>query len=544
MNTKTTVKQAVTRRSVLLWAGWVGLGTTILVSGSAIAQEQGARRPNIVLFIADDLGYRDIGSFGQDKIKTPNLDALAAGGVKLTTVYSGNSVCAPSRNVLLSGLHPGHAPVRANGKEADYQRGTRKEGQVAIPAGTLQLPLALKSLGYTVGGYGKWGLGALDSSGSPFKQGFDHFGGYICQTVAHNYYPRWLWDDEKQVFLDNPEPSLTPRLKPGADPKSPESYKEFEGNVYAPDVYSRQALEFVKSNHDKPFFLYYPTIVPHVGYQVPAEELKQYEGKIEEAGTFPGSGDYVPALKPRATYAAEITRMDREIGKIISAVKEAGQEENTIFIFLSDNGAPGGNPTNYFNSGGIFRGAKGTIYEGAFRVPGIVAWKGKIAPGGETSRVIGFEDWYPTLLELADAKDRISAGSADGVSFAPTLRGETQPERPFLYREYPTEGQFVRVGDWKLIRVGDKPRRRERPTTRVTDSATEEFVRKLPGVAEPPGGTKPVNGFELYDLKADPSEQKNLAAAHPEIVEKLSKILDSQHVPTSKFPLAALGEGQ
>lgn len=389
------------------------------------------RRPNIVFVIADDLGYRDIGAFGQDKIRTPNLDRLAAEGMKLTAHYSGNTVCAPSRSVLLSGLHPGRTYIRDNHQAPGYAPVTM-EGQRPVPAGFLTLPLTLKKLGYTNGGFGKWGLGPWTSTGNPNEQGMDRFYGYICQYVAHNYYPSYLWDNGKQVVLpDNAPPDPKPRLPEGADPNDAASYARFDtGKNYAPDLIGEQALAFVRENKNRSFFLFYPTVVPHLGYQVPAEELKEYEGKFPEE-PFPGSGQYVPCRTPRATYAAMITRMDREVGRVMSLLKELGLEENTIFVFTSDNGAPGGIPTNFFNSEGNFRGCKGAIYDGGFRVPAIVRFPGKIPAGSSSDRVTGFEDWLPTLLELSGDASATPA-KLDGISFAPTLLGKPQDERPFL----------------------------------------------------------------------------------------------------------------
>lgn len=492
---------------------------------------QSPRRPNIVLIVADDLGYRDIGAFGQDKIRTPHIDKLAAEGMRLTAHYSGNTVCAPSRSVLLSGLHPGHTFIRDNRQAPKYARVTN-EGQYPVRAGHLQLPLTLKKMGYATGGFGKWGLGPWNSTGNPNQQGMDPFYGYICQAVAHNYYPSYLWDNGKQVPLNNPEPDRKPRLVAGADASNPASYEPFlRGKDYAPDVIGEHALQFVRENKDRPFLLYYPTVVPHLGYQVPADSLKEYEGKFPEE-PYPGSGQYVPDRTPRATYAAMITRLDREVGRIVNLIQELGLDDDTIFIFTSDNGAPGGIPTSFFNSNGIFRGGKGAIYEGAFRVPTIVRWKGRIKPGTSRDRVTGFEDWLPTLVELAGDPSATPA-NLDGISFAPTLLGQSQEPRPFLYREFPQRGgaQFVRAGDWKLIRhIGG------------SNAKTRDFVGG--GVASrPPGAPDPEpriaeGEYELFNLAADPSEQSNIAAQHPDVVARLAKVLDEQHTPSNIFRLA------
>jgi arylsulfatase A-like enzyme len=520
------------------------VAAALVAAGSSAGAAEGAAptagRPNIVFILADDAGVRDFGAFGQDKIKTPNIDRLASEGMKLTTHYSGNAVCAPSRCVLLSGLHPGHAHVRDNRHADGYAPGDH-EGQVPVPADYLKLPLTLKQLGYTNGAFGKWGLGPVASTGNPLKQGIDRFSGYICQSVAHNYYPSYIWDNDRRVSLDNPPPAKRPVLVDGADPADPASYRSFDGKQYAPDLYGQAALQFVRDNKDKPFFLYYPTIVPHLAYQVPADSLKEYEGKFPEE-PYLGQSDYVPQRTPRAAYAAEITRLDREVGKLVALVHDLGLDEKTIFVFTSDNGAPPGIPTSYFNSGGIFRGSKGTIYEGGLREPLIVRWKGKIAPGSQSDRVTGFEDWLPTLLELAGASGATPAG-IDGISFAPTLLGKAQEARPFLYREFPNRGQFVRVGKWKAIRQGPERGSATQPGSTQQAARAAERLHRFPGAPEPRvGQPREPGAIELYDLETDPSEQHDVVAEHPDVVARLSEVLKSQHVPSDLFPLAVLNE--
>ncbi len=414
-------------------------------------------RPNFIFILCDDLGYGDVGSFGQTKIKTPNLDRIAGEGIKLTSHYSGHNVCAPSRCVLLSGRHPGHAYIREN--RGGLREG--KEGQEPVPAGELALPLSLKKSGYTLGCTGKWGLGPVGSSGDPLKQGFDRFYGFNCQAVAHNFYPTHLWSDGLHVALENPKFAAHQKLPPGADINEPASYAGFTGKQYSADLIAEQALEFVRANKGKPFFLYFSTTVPHLALQVPDDSLKQYEGVFPET-PYPGGKGYLPNRTPRATYAAMITRMDTEVGRLMALVKELGLDEKTMVIFTSDNGPLyeqlGGTDTDFFASAGNFRGRKGSYYEGGFRVPCIVRWPGKIAAGTTSDHVSGFEDWLPTILELAGAKDAIPAGT-DGVSLAPALLGQKQEPRPFLYRESPGYGgqQAVRVGDWKLVRQNLNP---------------------------------------------------------------------------------------
>ena len=473
-----------------------------------------SHRPNIIFILCDDLGYGDVGPFGQKKIRTPNIDRLAAEGMKLTAHYAGHNVCAPSRCALLSGKHPGHEYIRENRGGL----GDGKEGQEPVPAGELNLPLTLKKLGYTLGCTGKWGLGPIGSTGDPLQQGFDRFYGYNCQAVAHNFYPTHLWSNDDRVSLDNPEFSAHQKLPATADATAPASYAAYMGKQYSADFIAEEARAFVRANQEKPFFLYFSTTVPHLALQVPDDSLKEYEGAFPETPYLGGNG-YLPNRTPRATYAAMITRLDREIGRLMDLVKELGLDERTIVIFTSDNGPLydqlGGTDTDFFGSAGIFRGRKGSYYEGGFREPCIVRWPGKIKAGSESDRVTGFEDWLPTFLGLLGEEKAVPAG-LDGVSFAPTLLGEKQEARPFLYRESPGYGgqQCVRVDDWKLVRQHLNP----------------------PAKAKNP----PVPTTELYNLATDPSEKSDVAAEHPDVVAKLSTIAKEQHVKSTLFPIREL----
>ena len=238
----------------------------------------GASRPNIVFILADDLGYGDLSCYGQQRFKTPNIDRLASEGMRFTAHYSGHNVCAPSRCALMSGKHPGHGYIRENRGGL----GPDKEGQEPVPPGELTLPLTLKRLGYTLGGFGKWGLGPVGSTGDPLRQGFDRFFGYNCQAVAHNYYPTALWSNDTKITLHNPKFAAHQKLPAGADPKTPESYASFTAQEYAPDLITAQARQFVRENQDRPFFLYFPTTVPHLALQVPEDSLREFEGKFPE----------------------------------------------------------------------------------------------------------------------------------------------------------------------------------------------------------------------------------------------------------------------
>jgi arylsulfatase A-like enzyme len=473
------------------------------------------RRPNIIFILCDDLGYGDVGCYGQEKIRTPNIDQLAREGIRFTQHYSGHNVCAPSRCVLMTGKHPGHAYIRDN-------RGGLKdsEGQEPVPPGELTLPLTLKALGYRLGSFGKWGLGPVGSSGDPLQQGFDRFFGYNCQAVAHNFYPKHLWDNDQRRELRNPDFSAHQRLPKDRDPQDPASYAEYRGQDYAPDLITEQALQFLEQHRDQPFFLYYPTTVPHLALQVPEDSLKDYEGAFPEE-PYVGDRGYLPHRTPRTAYAAMITRLDREIGRIIARVRSLGLEEQTLFIFTSDNGPLvgrlGGADARFFQSAGGLRGRKGSFYEGGFRVPCIVRWKDRLPAGRTSDRVCGFEDWLPTLLDLASATDRIPA-DIDGISFAPALRGDPQPPRPFLYRESPGYGgqQCIRIDDWKGIRVNLNP--------------------------GPKANDQTPGALQLYDLAADPHEERDLARQRPEIVARMLNLMGEQHRPSALFPIRALDE--
>lgn len=500
-------------------AGWVTLRlplllATILPAPAGLAADA-PRQPNIIFILADDLGYGDIGAFGQKIIKTPTLDRLASEGMKFTQHYSGSPVCAPARCVLMTGRHPGHAFVRDNVEVGPWYS---FQGQLALPAAEPCLAAGLRRAGYATAAFGKWGLGGIGTPGDPLNHGFDHFFGFIDQRQAHNYYPHYLNDDEGKFLLPgntNVSEKEGLSLAPGADPNDPASYANFFGRQYAPDLCNERALAFIREHRDHPFFLYYPTTVPHLALQVPKDSLAEYQGKLDDHPYVGGNG-YLPQQYPHAAYAAMITRLDRDIGKIVQLVKDLGLDENTIIIFTSDNGAvyalSGYDPV-YFKSNDDLRGYKGSVYEGGMREPLIVRWPGHVPAGTSTDFVSGFEDWFPTLLDLAGAADQAPAG-LDGVSLVPTLLGKSQPARAFLYREFHGYGgqQAIRVGDWKLLR------------------------RNLLGTAKRPAAPT----TELYNLAADPAETQNVAAAHPDLVAQYEALMRVQHTPSKAFPLPAL----
>jgi len=464
-----------------------------------------ARPPNIVFILADDLGYGDVGAYGQERIRTPNLDRLAAEGLRFTRHYSGSAVCAPSRCVLLTGRHPGHAQIRDNTE-------VQPEGQFPLEADTPTLPRLLQRLGYRTGAFGKWGLGPPGSPGDPLQQGFDRFYGYNCQRAAHNHYPDGLWDDRRRVALRNPSFPAHQRLPANADPTNPDTYAGYRGSDYAPDLIAAEAEAFLRREAGRPFFLYYATTLPHLALQVPGDSLAEYAGGFEDP-PYDGSNAYLPHPSPRAAYAAMITRLDASIGRLMQVLRELGVDRNTLVVFTSDNGPLfdrlGGTDSAFFNSAGGLRGRKGSLHEGGVRVPCIVRWPG-LRWTGVSDRVTGFEDWLPTLLELAGGRDLVPP-DVDGISFVPTLLGRRQRERPFLYREFPGYGgwQAVWRGDWKLVR--HRPR--------------------------PGGGMQPPETVELFNLAEDPHEERNLAPDHPRRVRSMLDLARVQHARSARFPL-------
>ena len=289
------------------------LGLLFVISTPSMAAEV-TRPPNVIFILADDLGYGDLGCYGSTKIRTPNIDRLATEGMRLTRHYSGNAVCAPSRCVLMTGLHPGHAFIRNN-------RTVGEEGQYPIPAGTKTLVRRFHNAGYFCGAFGKWGLGGPTSEGRPLQQGIDRFFGYNCQGFAHNFYPDTLWDNEMRVALRNPKFKAHQPLPDNADPNDPTSYLPYRGEDYSADVIHAQAIKFIRDNSARPFFLYVPSTIPHLSLQVPEDSLAEYVGQIEDA-PYKGERRYLPHQHPHACYAAMVSRLDRYVGEIVAEIKE------------------------------------------------------------------------------------------------------------------------------------------------------------------------------------------------------------------------------
>lgn len=467
----------------------VSCGTASLaLSGCAGAAQRarfGAnrRRPNIVYIIADDLGYAEVGCYGQKKIKTPNIDKLAAQGMKFTQHYSGNPVCAPSRCVLMTGKHSGHSQVRANkqvgGKEG-WELGSTIGGQWPLEAGTVTAAKILKDAGYTTGAFGKWGLGRVGTTGNPNKQGFDHFYGYICQRQAHTYYPNHLWRDSKVEWI--------------------EENKDGKEGAYSHDLIANEALKFVKANKDRPFFLYVPFTIPHVALQVPEDSLAEYRGKWPDP-PYTGDKGYFPHPHPRACYAAMVTRMDRDVGRIMSLLKELNLEDNTIVMFTSDNGPTfnGGSDSEFFESARPLRGLKGSVYEGGIRVPFIIRWPGKIKAGSTSEHICAFWDFLPTCCQLLGVD---APADIDGISILPTLLGQQSKQKKHKYLYWELRGQQgVRMGRWKAVRL------------------------------------KPNQKIQLYDLDKDIGEQNDVAGVNPDIVAKMVEIMKTGRTESKVFPM-------
>lgn len=449
-------------------SAWGTLGTLALLAFPQQINAAPVARPNVVLMLADDLGYGDLGCYGQRRIPTPNIDRLATEGMRFTQFYAGTAVCAPSRSVLMTGLHTGHTPIRGNAK-------------VDLKAEDLTVAEVLKTAGYTTGMIGKWGLGQVGTSGSPVRQGFDHFFGYADQTHAHNYYPTFLVRNEERVPLRNVVPDEGPYGQ-GIATKRVD---------YSDDLLMSEALGFIEQHARDPFFLYLPFTLPHGN-----SESEDNAFEVPDLGAF-AKKDWP---HPAKGYAAMVARLDEDVGRIMAKLHELGLDENTLVIFASDNGPErvGGLDPAFFGSSGGLRGIKRDLYEGGIRVPMIARWPKRIAAGAESQHVGYFGDFMATLAELAGVP---APSHRDSISFLPALlnRPEEQKQHAFLYWEF-YEGQTsqaLRMGRWKAVR--------------------------LPMLTGP---------IQLFDLENDPAEQHDVAAQHPDVVKKIEGILTEQHVPS------------
>jgi arylsulfatase A-like enzyme len=446
------------------------------LSGTPAVRGAEPRRPNIVFILSDDLGYGDLGCYGQKRIQTPNIDRMAREGMRFTQMYAGSTVCAPSRCVLMTGLHTGHCFIRGNAR-------------VDLRPSDVTVAEVLKTAGYTNGLVGKWGLGTEGGVGVPTRQGFDYFYGFLDQRHAHNYYPHFLMRNEKRVILKNEVPGAGP-FGSGVATRKVE---------YAHDLFAKEALDFISQNKERPFFLYLALTIPHAN-----NEARNKGMEVPDLGIYKDK-DW-PA--PQKGHAAMITRMDTDIGRLFTLLKTLGLDEKTIVFFSSDNGPhrEGGNNPDFNNSRGPLKGIKRDLTEGGIRMPFIARWPGKV-PAGTTADFIGsFQDMMPTLAELAGVSDKVPSG-LDGISFVPTLLGhpEKQKKHEILFWAFYERGgaRALRMGNWKAVQQPIKT---------------------------------PVR---LYDLEKDIGETRNVAKENPEVVEKMTKIMDREYTPSEKwkFPL-------
>jgi arylsulfatase A-like enzyme len=427
-----------------------------------------ADKPNIIFILSDDIAQGDLGCYGQKLIQTPNLDRMASEGTRCLQAYCGTTVCAPSRTSLMIGKHMGHSPVRAN-------REIKPEGQLPLPADTFTVAKLLKSDGYATACIGKWGMGMFDTTGSPLKMGFDHFFGYNCQRHAHSYFPTYLYNDDKRFDL------------PGNDGNTEITGK---GAIYSQDLIANETLKFVRENKDKQFFLYYSVTLPHGTFQINDQGI--YKDK--------------PWTEEQKNYAAMVTRLDTDVGRLLALLKELGLDEKTLVIFAGDNGSsfppnsPKGKLFNQAANG--MRGFKRELYEGGLRNAGLIRWPGVVPAGRVSDEPWAFWDFLPTCAELTGAKIPATVHT-DGVSLVFYFKGGHAPQREYFYwelHEGPTL-QAVRWGDWKAVRNGP---------------------------------SKPI---EIYDLKTDVTESKNLAEEKPELVTKAEALMKAAHVDDPNWPM-------
>jgi arylsulfatase A-like enzyme len=455
----------------------------LAISSALIVNAQ--QNANVVFILADDLGYGDVGCYGQKLIETPNIDKLASYGMRFTQYYAGTSVCAPSRSSFMTGQHTGHTPIRGN-----YE--IEPEGQFPLPDSTFTIAEMFKKAGYATGGFGKWGLGYPGSEGVPTKQGFDEFYGYNCQRQSHNYFPDHLWNNDKRIDLLN---SVTNQTQ------------------YAPDLIQQKTLDFIEANKSQPFFLYLAYTLPHAALQLPAGDsvFEYYKKKFKERPKpikpWNGAG-YEPQAYPHAAYAAMVTKLDNYVGEVMRKLKESGLDKNTLVIFTSDNGPhiEGGNTPGFFNSNGAFRGVKRQLCEGGIREPMIAYWPGVIRKNQTSDFICAAWDFFPTFAQMVNQS---LVSDLDGTSILPTLIGKgKQKQHEYLYWEFHEDvgRQAVRIDNWKGVR--------------------ENVIKDL---NEP---------LQLFNLTNDPGEKNDVASQYPLIVKKIEMIMREAHVENPDFPFA------
>lgn len=435
---------------------------------------------NVVYILADDLGYGDLGCYGQKLIETPNIDRMAANGMLFTQHYAGCTVSAPSRCSLMTGLHTGHTQVRGN-FEID------PEGQAPLDAGTYTLGKMFKAGGYVTGIFGKWGLGYPESVSTPNKMGFDEFYGYNCQRKAHSFYPEYLWrNNEKEYLAGN---------------------ADLGRQTYSADLIHNEALKFIRANKQKPFFAMLTYTLPHAEINLPHDSVyDKYASRFEDTPYVQmSSGDYFSSERPRASFAAMVERLDRYVGEVIEELKKQGLDGNTLVILTSDNGPhrEGGADPDFFQSSGPLRGTKRDMYEGGIRVPMIVYYPSWIKAGVKTDFPCAFWDVMPTFAELLHIKLPVAT---DGISFLPTLKGKGKQKRhDYFYWEFHEEGGkiAVRMGDWKGIKLDY--------------------------------GQHPEAPILLFDLSKDIHEDNNIASKHPGVVKRMEAIIQSKRTESELY---------
>ncbi len=455
------------QKKILITVILASLGIPLLFAAPA------AEKPNIIFILADDMGYGDLGCYGQQKIETPNIDNLAKEGIKFTQHYSGSAVCAPSRSALLTGQHTGHTTIRGNGPH-----------ELLPSPQDITVFEQLKSANYHTALIGKSGLSGDTKDGTqPNKKGVDHFFGFVNHQLAHNYFP----------------PSL---FRNGEEVKYPNNTRH-EGDTYTGDLFFNETINYIGEQKKGPFFLLYSTQIPHASLYAPEEWKKKYRGKFEETPII-GNAHYRNEPEPKTSYAAMVSRLDWEVGEIIKKLKELGIEKNTLVIFSSDNGPAtvAGCAPEFFKSAGPFRGFKRDFTEGGIRVPMIAWWPGKIAPGTVTEHVSASWDFLPTACELAGVS---TPQNTDGISYLPTLLGNPQKKHEFLYWEFYEAGgkrAALLEGRWKGIQFN-------------------------PGTNNSP--------IKIYDLQTDIHEDTDVAAQQPELVARIKEIFDREHTPSNLF---------
>jgi len=474
-----TVDKSLSRRTFIKTCGAGSIAAACACSkGEQATTAHPGKKPNIIFILADDLGYGDLGCYGQQSIQTPNIDRLAAQGMRFTDHYAGSTVCAPSRCCLMTGRHTGHTYIRGN-------RSVPPSGQEPIPEETFTVAELLKQAGYSTALTGKWGLGGPGSPGIPNRQGFDYFYGYLCQGHAHNYYPEFLYRNEERVLLEGNK--VKPARYEGAG-------VAYEKTQYSHDLIASEGLDFIERNKNNPFFLYLALTIPHANNEAGKEGME-----------VPDDAPYTNRDWPQQqkNHAAMITRMDRDIGAIMTKLRELGIDENTIVMFSSDNGPhrEGGADPEFFASSGPLRGIKRDLYEGGIRVPMIARWPEKIKPGTVSGHISTFWDFLPTAAELAGVQ---APADIDGISYVPALVGKEQKKHTHLYWEF-HEGsgtkQAVRMGEWKAVRL------------------------------------RPSKPLELYNLTADIGEKNDVADDYPDVISSIEEYLKNARTESKYWNL-------